>query len=138
MFLTMECDYGMRILRSLSNNPNRLSAKEIAKDEQISSSFAHKILEKLKRARIIGGNRGRGGGYFLIRPADSISLWDVYSIIAPDKYLCACLDNKNKCTKKTHSKQQCKTHNEMARIQQMMITEFSKISVADISYASTH
>lgn len=137
MFLTMECDYGMRILRCLSASP-RLTVREIAKNERIAYSFTQKIVEKFKHARIVGSEKGRGGGYFLIRSADSISLWDVYSIIAPDKYLCACLDNKNKCTKKTHSKQQCKTHNEIARIQQMMIAEFSKISVADISYASTH
>lgn len=135
MFLTVECDNAIRIIRALTNRP-KLSVSEIAKEEHISHAFVQKILARLIKAKYVGSERGRNGGYYLARPASSISLWDIYSVISPNKYLCACLSEENNCPNKTRNQQHCKVHKEMARIHQLLITEFSSVSMEEIAFSS--
>ena len=69
-------------LAVLAGGPGRfLTAGEISK--KISGSEAHlaKVMRRLVRARLISSTRGPGGGFKIAKPADEISLLDIYEAV---------------------------------------------------------
>lgn len=69
-------------LAVLSANPHRfLTAGEISKT--ISGSEAHlaKVMRRLVRAELVKSTRGPGGGFKIAKPADEITLLDIYESV---------------------------------------------------------
>ena len=58
-----------------------ISIGQLAKAVQASPTYMAKLLKKLARAGLVVPQRGRGGGYTLGPPAESISLWQVVSAL---------------------------------------------------------
>ncbi|MHC5037256.1 MAG: RrF2 family transcriptional regulator [Planctomycetota bacterium] len=63
----------------LAVEPNRLrSTKEIAYRLQISEAHLAKVLQRLSKAGLVHSVRGPKGGFRLEKPADAVTLLDVY------------------------------------------------------------
>ena len=80
--LSEAASMGYHALAVLAGNPDkRLTAGEISR--MISGSEAHlaKVMRRLVRARLISSTRGPGGGFKIGKPADKISLLDIYDAI---------------------------------------------------------
>jgi Rrf2 family protein len=58
-----------------------LTAREIAHRLEVSEAHLAKVLSLLERADIVAGTRGPSGGYRLTRPADRISVQEVYEAV---------------------------------------------------------
>lgn len=58
-----------------------VSLKTICQDQSVPSRFLVHILLQLKRAGIVKSSRGVGGGYLLARPAEEITLNDIFVAI---------------------------------------------------------
>lgn len=58
-----------------------VQVKEIAKRQGIPEEYLSQIMAQLKRADLVRGSRGPGGGYFLARPPESITLREVLAIL---------------------------------------------------------
>ncbi len=58
-----------------------LTADTIAERQSISTKYLHDILRDLKRAELVRAKRGPDGGFSLSRPADDITLADVFRAI---------------------------------------------------------
>lgn len=58
-----------------------LPIQEIIAKETIPAPFLEQIFAQLRMAGIIDGKRGKNGGYFLARPADTISMGQVVRLI---------------------------------------------------------
>lgn len=58
-----------------------VQVKEIARRQKIPEEYLGQIMVLLKRANLVHGTRGPGGGYSLARPPESISLSDVLKIL---------------------------------------------------------
>jgi Rrf2 family protein len=56
---------------------SKLSAPQIAETRHLSTPLVAKILTILARANIVEGTRGPRGGYRLLRPPSSISLYEI-------------------------------------------------------------
>jgi Rrf2 family protein len=50
---------------------------QIAESEKIPQKFLEAILLDLKRAGILGSKKGKGGGYYLIKSPDMVSVADI-------------------------------------------------------------
>jgi len=120
MFLTRECDYGVRVIRALADGRKK-TVDTIASEEQIPKKYAYKIVKKLEKNGMIYSIRGRSGGYQIIKPLDSFTLLDVVVAIDPDRYLNECLRSDSECPFKLQD-EVCKVHNELARLQELVIT----------------
>jgi Rrf2 family protein len=69
--------YGILALTELANNYKRqrpVQVKEIATNQRIPSEYLGQIMVLLKRARLVHGTRGPGGGYVLARAPEQITL----------------------------------------------------------------
>lgn len=78
MRLTLQTDYAMRVLLHLGADPDRQSSiAEIAAAYAISRNHLMKVVQRLSRAGLVTGLRGRSGGLRLGRPVEEITVGDV-------------------------------------------------------------
>ncbi len=54
-----------------------VSVSRVARELDISFSYLEQLFAKLRRAGLVQGMRGAGGGYRLARPAEEITVMDV-------------------------------------------------------------
>jgi Rrf2 family iron-sulfur cluster assembly transcriptional regulator len=77
----------------------------ISERQKISLSYLEQLFGKLRRSKIVESVRGPGGGYYLARPAEQITIAEI--IVAVDEPLdatkCGGLGN-------CHDERQCLTH----------------------------
>lgn len=86
MRLSKRGEYGLRAMILLSESdengqPVKKQIKEIVARERIPSKFLEQILLTLKNAGILHSKIGVGGGYYLARPADKITLGQIIRIL---------------------------------------------------------
>jgi len=76
--------YGLLAMADLVQNyrgQQPVQVKEIARRQKIPEEYLGQIMVLLKRANLVHGTRGPGGGYYLARPAESISVNEVLKIL---------------------------------------------------------
>lgn len=85
MKLSKRGEYALRALidLGLAQEAGRdlLQAHEIVEKENIPEPFLEQILAQLREAGLVGAKRGKYGGYFLKRPADTITMGSVVRLI---------------------------------------------------------
>jgi Rrf2 family transcriptional regulator, cysteine metabolism repressor len=83
MRLTRKGEYALRAMivlaREYGKGPTRIH--EIAAAERIPKKFLEQILLDLKKAGLVHSRRGAGGGYFLVRPPEKVTLAEVVRVI---------------------------------------------------------
>lgn len=99
--LSKKTKYGLKALtymaRKESKSPVLIS--EIAEEENISKKFLEIILLQLKNSGYLGSKKGKGGGYYLIREPENISVASLIRILeGPIAMLpCVSLNFYEKC-----------------------------------------
>ena len=66
-------------------NDHQLNSEFISKSVGVNPVIIRNIFGSLKKAGLIAVRRGGNGGVSLLKPADNISLYDVYSAVEPSK-----------------------------------------------------
>jgi Rrf2 family protein len=81
--LTMKTKYALKALAQLAVAPEGLPLQiaDIAEQDQIPRKFLEAILAELKHHGFLRSRKGRGGGYLLAKPADTISLASVIRVL---------------------------------------------------------
>ena len=81
--LSKKTKYGIKALsylaRQESSTPRQI--QEIAKAENISRKFLESILLTLRKNGILGSKKGKGGGYYLLKPASEIPMTTVMRVL---------------------------------------------------------
>jgi Rrf2 family transcriptional regulator, nitric oxide-sensitive transcriptional repressor len=94
MRLTAHTDYALRILLHAAlaarDGDGLLSIAQVAADHAISRNNAMKVVNELSNAGLLETVRGRGGGFRLGRPADTITLGEVVRLTEPCMTLADC------------------------------------------------
>ena len=75
--VTAKVDYALRALVELAADGATVKGDRLSEAQRIPLNFLENILAELRRAGIVGSQRGADGGYRLQRPADQISVADV-------------------------------------------------------------
>ena len=83
MHLTRHTDYGIRILiyLALLQKNEKVSIDTISTLYNISRNNVNKIVHQLGKAKIIETQRGKGGGFFLKLPPESINIGDMIILL---------------------------------------------------------
>jgi len=130
MLFTRECDYAIRVLRCLSDG----SLKQVSRIcivEDIPRQYCYKIMIKLEMAEFVESKRGRDGGYRLIKPPESFTLFDVIKAVDDKFSIMHCIKSHSPCTM-NHEERPCTVHKELKRIQNVLEKELSKVSFKNL------
>jgi Rrf2 family protein len=80
--LSKKSKYAIKALLYLGRQKGheRVLISNIAEQEHIPKKFLEAILLELRNAGFLGSKKGKGGGYYLVKPASEINLADVIRI----------------------------------------------------------
>src|SRR5690242_8162935 len=85
MRLSKRGEYGLRAMITLAESAPDAHAmmqiKDISEREQISPKFLEQILLTLKNAGLLHSKMGVGGGYYLARSANEITLGQIFRVL---------------------------------------------------------
>jgi Rrf2 family protein len=99
--ISKKTKYGLKALGYLAKQPEGKVTliSEIAEKQNISHKFLESILLTLKKQGILGSRRGKGGGYYLLKPPSEISVASILRILeGPIAWLpCVSLNYYEKC-----------------------------------------
>ena len=129
MLVTREMDYALRILRAL-HREGQLSAAAVARQENMQKAITLKLLNRLLAAGIVESRRGVSGGYFLKRPCEELSIYDVFQSIGEPPLLNRCQREGDQC--ENFPRGGCGVCRELSRIQESLDRELQRMPLSDI------
>jgi Rrf2 family protein len=131
MIFSKTTGYGIRSLAYLANQPkDRICGlQEISAHEHIPSAYLRKVLGELRRHRFLRSVKGIHGGYELARPANTITLWEVFTLLEPDPYWDMCILSHGKC----NAGYPCGLHSEWQNVRTDLIRLLETRTIADIA-----
>ncbi|MBP3729471.1 MAG: Rrf2 family transcriptional regulator [Lachnospiraceae bacterium] len=129
MFITREMDYCIRIVRALHHG-GMLSATEIAAKENMPQAITYKLLKQLLKSDIVKSFRGAEGGYKLNINCNSVTIMDLFRKMGIEVAINKCLTPGYMC--ENIDCNVCKVHQELNRIQTVLIEELGRKPLASI------
>jgi len=99
MRLSRESEYGLEGLKVLARQPQGtvMLLEEIAEAGQLPPRFLAQIFQKLRRHRVVASHRGAVRGYSLARPAQEITLREIFEAIEGPELLERCVFWPERC-----------------------------------------
>ena len=81
--LSKKTQYSLRALYALARNYGRgpILIAQLAREESIPRKFLEVILLDLNQHGVVGSRKGKGGGYFLARSPDKVTIGSVIRLI---------------------------------------------------------
>lgn len=123
--------YGLRALVSLASrarNGEPVVLSEIAEEQGLSEKYLEHIASMLRAAEIIVGKRGSGGGYYLARPPERITLLEILEALEGPIEPVVCLSNPAICVRSDS----CVTRSVWQRIQDAIARELRSMTLRDL------
>lgn len=100
----------------------------ISERQRISLSYLEQLFGKLRRSKIVESVRGPGGGYYLARPSNQISIADI--VLAVDEPLDATkCGGQGNC----HDERQCVTHNLWIGLNKKIYDYLASVTLQDVA-----
>jgi Rrf2 family protein len=98
MKLNTKVRYGLRALIEVAlEGETGLHQKDVAERQSIPLKYLDPIVAGLKMKGLIRNLKGKGSGYILAKPANEISVYDVYCAFEPELAIVECLMEPNSC-----------------------------------------
>ena len=130
MLFTRENDYAVRILRALANG-EIANVQTIAEKEELTVSITYKLARKLEKSGLLISYRGVNGGYALAKPAEELTLYEVFERVDANLLITECLEHGYSCPLNSDTKP-CGVHQEFCRIQQIVNKELKAKRLTDL------
>lgn len=99
MIITRATEYAIRAVLYMAAQPRGeiVLKKDICREQDITPAFLTKILQPLIKQGIVGSHRGVGGGFYLMKDPEEITLLDVIKTEEGPLYLNLCVADKGHC-----------------------------------------
>ena len=130
--LSATCKYGIRaviFIASKQESNTNTGLKEIAEKLEIPQPYLAKILQTLARKKILRSSKGPHGGFFLMTPAEKITLMDVIEALDGRDFFDNCYVTGERCNFDEPDKGLCILHNELREEKIRMEKFFSSKSI---------
>jgi len=137
MIFSKATGYGIRALAYLATHPDSglCGLQEIAQHEHIPPVYLRKVLGELRRHRLLRSVKGIHGGYELARPAETITLWEVFRVLEPDPYLDACILGRGQCDPESS----CALHEDWQKVRNGLVGLMETKTISEVAASvSTH
>jgi Rrf2 family protein len=94
--LSKKAKYALNALVYLARNYEKgpILISEISEEEHIPKKFLESILLDLRNAGILSSKKGRGGGYYLLKPPEEVNMADVIRMFDGALALLPCVTYK--------------------------------------------
>jgi Rrf2 family protein len=131
MQLTRAADYAVRIMihMAMAAPGVRHNKSSLAQAGGVPEHFVSKVLQQLKRARLIRSQRGMNGGFTLARPAQQVSLLEIIEAVQGPIVLNLCLSAGPSCERKGW----CPAHTVWVEAQRAMKEVLQRANVAALA-----
>lgn len=133
--LSKKTRYAFHALTYLAENGTKgaILIQEIAQSRQISQKFLENILLELRKAGILGSKKGKGGGYYLIKPPKEITLAKIIRLLdGPIAWLpCVSLHYYEKCAD-CEDETNCGLHAIMCQVRDQTLNIVEQKTLYDI------
>jgi Rrf2 family protein len=130
MKLSTQADYAVRAVYELARHePGAvLHTGDIAAAQHIPSARLAKVVQDLARADVVRTQRGQQGGVMLARPAERISVRDVYEAVEGPILLCRCRQRVEPCGDHV-----CDTHEFWSGVETLLTEELQTVTFAALA-----
>lgn len=133
--LSKKTKYGIKALTFLAKQEEKIpvAIATISKSENISLKFLETILLTLRKNGILGSKKGKGGGYYLLKPSSEIQMTTVMRILeGPISMVpCVSLNFYEKCDD-CPDENACAVHNLMLEVRDSTLQIFRNTTLADL------
>ncbi len=130
MLFTRETDYAIRFFRTLQDGKLH-PVSEITEREMVPQQYAYKILRKISKAGLVQVTRGAKGGCRLAVDLDSVSLYDIISIIEGSGTFIACTEDSYECPWRVKHGD-CRVHRNLSVLELGLVDALKSRSVKDM------
>lgn len=128
MHLVNKCtEYAMLSLIHMAETRSLVSAIELSVSLQIPHPFLRGILRSLKEAGLVNSRRGQGGGFYLTKDPEEISMLDLLQIFQGSFHLTECAEGIP-----CHRESYCPLKPELSLVEKEIILKLQGISVQDL------
>lgn len=130
MVITRATEYAIRALLFLAKQPRDeiVYKKDICQTQDITPAFLTKILQPLIKAGIVGSQRGVGGGFYLRKSPEEVTLLDVVKAQEGPLYLNQCLAREGVCERDVF----CPVHGAWREIRSELMSTLSRYNFAHL------
>lgn len=136
MKLSTRARYGLRAVVELAlrgaynGSPVKpVPLSQVSKRQGIPEQYLRQLFARLGRAKIVGAQRGRSGGYFLARLPERISALDVIEALGEKSEPVFCVRNPKECRRAS----ECPTHPLWCRLADLMKEALTMTTVAQLA-----
>jgi Rrf2 family protein len=130
--VSKKVEYGLIAIKHIANTGmiSPISAKEISKEYKIPYDLLSKILQQLKREKLLISVQGVNGGYKLSKKPEKISLASVFNAIEGSNYILDCGSHKNSDLCKIYDT--CIIAGPMQKVQRSITKYFNSTTLSEI------
>lgn len=131
--LRQNTDYALRIMVHLARIDAKdcISARTLAKEQEISYQFACKILQQLNLANLVESSMGPKGGYRLRRPAEEITMRHIIEAIQGPVDLIRCMKGILSCPRQPN----CPVREKLAHLQEQIEQYLEGVTLVQLTEA---
>tara|TARA_Y100000766_G_C18854207_1_gene579863 strand:+ start:911 stop:1420 length:510 start_codon:yes stop_codon:yes gene_type:complete len=129
MRLTTKGRYAVTAMLDLALQEGKrlVTLQDIAMNQEISLSYLEQLFARLRRAGLVTGTRGPGGGYRLARDVDAISMASIISAVDEKADMTRCGGEAN-----CHDGEKCLTHELWAELSDKIFEFLNNISLGEL------
>jgi Rrf2 family protein len=131
--LTSTCKYGIRAVIFIASKPQNKAntgLREIAEKLSIPQPYLAKILQVLARKKILHSTKGPHGGFYLLIPAEKLTLMDIIDAIDGRNFFDSCYITGEKCNLESLDDGRCVLHNDL-RAEKIHLEKFFSSKTID-------
>ena len=133
--LSKKTKYGIKALTFIARQEKgtMVQIATISEKENISHKFLESILLTLRKSGILGAKKGKGGGYYLLKPANEIKMTDVIRTLEGPIAMvpCVSLNYYEKCDD-CPDEEACSVHNLMILVRDNTLQVLRNNALADL------
>ena len=130
--LSATCKYGIRAVIFIASRPDQkinTGLKQISEELKIPRPYLAKILQVLSRKKILHSSKGPHGGFYLLIPAEKLTLMDIIEAIDGGDFFDSCYVTGEKCNFDQPDKGVCILHDELRKEKDNLSKFFSSKTI---------
>ena len=133
--LSKKTKYGIKALTFIAKQEKgtMVQIATISENENISHKFLESILLTLRKSGILGAKKGKGGGYYLLKPASEIKMTEVIRTLEGPIAMvpCVSLNYYEKCDD-CPDEEACSVHKLMIQVRDNTLQVLRNNTLADL------